>query len=131
MYVTQADFEQAFGEAELVDLLGQANDFAKTEAAAASLIAGYIGARYALPLLSVPDVVKGWTLDITRYRLWDKAAPDEVRRRYEDTLQQLRDLAAGKLALPPDVTGTPAATGFETEGFGAERVFTADTLKCF
>lgn len=131
MYVTQAEFEQAFGEKELTDLLGEGNDFTKTERAASSLIAGYIGTRYTLPLLTVPDVVKGWALDITRYRLWDQAAPDEVRRRYEDTLQQLRDLAAGKLALPPDVAGTPAAGGFETDGYSDTRVFTADTLKCF
>lgn len=131
MYVTQPEFEQAFGQDELTDLLGQGADFAKTEAAASSLIAGYIGARYTLPLLTVPDVVKGWALDITRYRLWDEAAPDEVRRRYEAALQQLRDLAAGKLALPPDATGTPAAAGFETDGYANDRVFTADTLKCF
>lgn len=131
MYVTEADFEQAFGLGELTDLLAEGADFAKTEAASASLIGGYIGARYTLPLAVVPDVVKGWALDVTRYRLWDDAAPEEVRRRYEDALAQLRDLAAGRLALPPDVNGTPAASGFETEGYAAERVFTADTLAGF
>lgn len=128
MYITQADFEQAFGEDELTDLLGQGADFTKAELAASSLVSGYIGARYTLPLLTVPDVVKGWTLDITRYRLWDEAAPEEVRRRYEDALQQLRDLAAGKLALPPGVDGTPSTGGFESEGYADERVFTATTL---
>jgi phage gp36-like protein len=131
MYITQAEFEQAFGQDELTDLLGQGADFTKTERAASSLVSGYIGAKYTLPLLTVPDVVKGWALDITRYRLWDEAAPEEVRRRYEDALQQLRDLAAGKLALPPGVDGTPSTGGFESEGFADERVFTAATLADF
>mgnify|MGYP000570761672 FL=1 len=131
MYVTKKDFEQAFGQDELADLLGQGADFEKTEQAASSLASGYIGARYTLPLLTVPDVVKGWALDITRYRLWDEAAPEEVRRRYEDALQQLRDLAAGKLALPPGVDGTPSTGGFESEGFADERIFTATTLEDF
>ena len=131
MYATKQDFEHAFGQDELADLTGQGSDFTKAEWAASSLISGYIGARYTLPLLTVPDVVKGWALDITRYRLWDEAAPEEVRRRYEDALKQLRDLAAGKLALPPGVNGTPSASGLEAEGYSAERVFTAETLADF
>lgn len=127
-YITDQEFEQAFGDEELADLTGDGAEFARAEAAASSLINGYIGARYTLPLLTVPDVVKGWALDITRYRLWDEAAPDEVRRRYEDALQQLRDLAAGKLALPPGVDGTPSTGGFESEGYADERIFTATTL---
>lgn len=131
MYVTQEQFEEAFGQEELDGLLNSGGSFADVEAAAASLASGYIGAKYTLPLLTVPDLVKGWVLDITRYRLWDEAAPTEVRRRYEDALQQLRDLAAGKLALPPDATGTPATGGFESEGYSDERVFTATTLADF
>lgn len=131
MYVTTADFEQAFGQAELADLLAGGEDFTKTEAAAASLADGYMAVRYPLPLLAVPSIVKGWVLDITRFRLWDKRAPEEVRRRYEDALQQLRHLAEGKLSLPPDASGTPATSGFESDGYSADRVFTADTLSCF
>lgn len=130
-YVTEEEFEQAFGRDELDDLLAGGADFAKTEAAAASLIGGYIGAKYALPLAAVPDIVKGWALDVTRYRLWDEQAPEEVRRRYEDALAQLRDLARGTIMLPPDANGTAAAGGFEAEGYSAERVFTSDTLAGF
>ena len=131
MYVTQEQFEEAFGQEELDDLLKAGGSFADVEAAAASLASGYIGTQYTLPLLTVPDVVKGWVLDITRYRLWDDQAPEEVRRRYEDALQQLRDLAAGKLALPPGVDGTPSTGGFESEGYADERIFTATTLAGF
>lgn len=131
MYVTDKDFERAFGESELSELLAAGHGFTEIEAAAASTIDGYIGVRYALPLAAVPELVKGWALDITRYRLWDEAAPDEVRRRYEDALDQLRDLAAGRLALPPDATGTASSSAFEYEAESAERVFTSDTLADF
>jgi len=131
MYVTQEDFEEAFGADELDGLLANGGDFAKTEAASAGIISGYIGGRYALPLVAVPDMVKGWALDITRYRLWDEHAPEEVRRRYEDALRQLRDLAAGRMVLPPDAAGTAAEGGFEAEGYSADRVFDADTLADF
>lgn len=128
MYVTQTEFEQAFGQDELSELLANGADFARAEAAAASLAEGYIGAKYALPLAAVPPVLKGWVLDITRYRLWEERAPDEVRRRYEDALGQLRDLARGVLALPPGAGGVQASTGFDSDGYSAERVFTSDTL---
>ncbi len=127
-YITDREFEQAFGDEELGDLTGDGAEFAKAAATASSTIDGYIGTRYTLPLLTVPDLVKGWALDITRYRLWDERAPEEVRRRYEDALQQLRDLAAGKLALPPGVDGAPSTGGFESEGYADERIFTAATL---
>jgi phage gp36-like protein len=127
-YITSEDFEEAFGAQELEDLLRDAADFEKSEAAAASLIDGYIAGRYALPLAAVPAVVKGWALDITRYRLWDEQAPEEVRRRYEDALAQLRDLAAEKLALPADAIGATATGSFIAEGYSATRVFTATTL---
>ena len=131
MYVTDTEFEQAFGQDELTQLLQEGADFARAEAAAASLADGYIAAKYALPLVAVPPVVKGWVLDITRYRLWEERAPEEVRRRYEDALGQLRDLARGVLALPPGVGGVQASSGFDSDGYSADRVFTASTLTNF
>lgn len=131
MYATKRDFEEAFGQQELADLVAEGASFEKTEREAASLAAGYIGARYTLPLATVPELVKALTLDITRYRLWDEAAPEEVRRRYEDALAQLRDLAAGRLTLPPDVNGAAPTDGIAIDGFCADRVFDADTLVDF
>ncbi len=130
-YITEDDFELAFGADELEELLANGGDFARTEAAAASTISGYLAARYALPLAAVPDIVKAWALDITRYRLWDEAAPEEVRRRYEAALAQLRDAQAGRFMLPPDAAGVKPAAQFESEGYAAERVFTAETLRDF
>lgn len=96
---------------------------------ATNLIDGYLATRYTLPLSSVPAMVQAWAADIARYRLWDDRAPDEVRKRYEDTLQQLGHVARGVIGLPPGSDGVkPDAGGMEAGGFCADRVFTSDTL---
>jgi phage gp36-like protein len=129
-YITNDEFEQAFGEEESNGLLREGNDFNKAAGAASSLIDGYIAGRYGLPLTSVPDLLKAWALDITRYRLWDEQAPEEVRRRYEDVLAQLKLLSEGKISLPiSDIQ--PTADTFVSDGFSRCRVFTDETLRGF
>lgn len=127
-YALKADFEKAFGEGEFSQLTGDDETiFEAAEIKAAAVVDGYVASKYALPLLTVPDLVKGWTLDIARFNLWDERAPEEVRARYDLALEQLRDLARGLVVLPPTVNG-PVATDFATAGFKAERVFTSETL---
>lgn len=131
-YVTEADFERRFGQDELSDLLRPGHAYAQVENEAASIVDGYLAVRYTLPLVNVPELVQALTADVARYRLWDERAPEEVRRRFESAMQQLRDLAAGRLVLPPDAAGTPPATGgVFFAGESAARVFTTDTLKGF
>lgn len=130
-YITEAQFEQRFGSAELSELLGEGSSFADVENDAASLIDGYLSSRYTLPLVSVPMIVTGWAADITRFKLWDDHAPEEVRRRYEDALTALGHLAKGVISLPPGSDGAPSAPGTNFGGYSAERVFTADTLRYF
>jgi phage gp36-like protein len=127
-YITDEDFEQAFGQSEAHGLLEDGNDFAKTEIAAASLINGFLGSRYTLPLASTPDLVKGWALDITRYRLWDDAAPEEVRRRYEDALKQLKQVSDGTISLPI-VIAAPTGNNFDGASYSNCRVFDECSLK--
>lgn len=130
-YVTAEDYEEAFSQGELADLIAGGQDFERQEAAASSLVDGYLAGRYVLPLASVPDMLRGWALDIVRYRMWSDQAPEEVRRRYEDALAQLRDLAARRIDLPPGSGGAPQAAAFNYAGESAARVFTMTTLKDF
>jgi phage gp36-like protein len=130
-YCTEAQFEARFGEREYADLLSSGHAYAQAENDAASMIDGYMASRYTLPLASVPGIVTGWAADITRFKLWDQRAPEEVRKRYEDAISQLRDLAAGRLSLPPDAAGVPVAAGVAFDGYAACRVFSADTLAGF
>jgi len=114
-YITRSEFEKRFGEAELADLTDE----------------NYFSSRYALPLTTTPTIVTAWAADITRFKLWDDHAPEEVRRRYEDVLGQLSALAKGQISLPPGSDGNQAAMATAFAGYSAERVFTQDTLREF
>ncbi len=129
-YLTRAQFEKRFGATELEELTEQ-NDFNAAAGQAQSLIDGYLASSYTLPLSSVPSLVTAWAADITRFLLWDDHAPEEVRKRYDDAISQLGQLARGIIKLPPDALGTPVAGSLSFGGFSAERVFTADTLRDF
>ena len=130
-YITEAQFEQRFGISEMSDLLANGASFGESENDAASLIDGYLAARYSLPLVSVPTIVTGWAADITRFKLWGSHAPEEVRKRYDDALAQLRLVATGTIALPPGSDGAPAAAPVAFAGYSAARVFTSDSLAGF
>lgn len=130
-YLTQEQFSQRFGATELVDLLSNGAGFEDVEQDAASLINGYLTARYSLPLSSVPTLVAGWAADIARFKLWDDHAPEEVRKRYEDALAQLKLLAQGVISLPPGSNGAQVTAKVSFAGYSAERVFTQDTLREF
>lgn len=129
-YITQTGLQERFGATEIADLAeSDTNAVARACTDATNLINGYLSARYTLPLTSVPDMVVGWAADIARYRLWDDQAPEEVRRRYEDTLKQLEQLAKGLIALPPGTDGAPVSGPINFGGYSATRVFTEDTLR--
>lgn len=130
-YLTRLQFENRFGEEELTDLEASGNSFGQCENEAASLIDGYMAVKYTLPLLTVPALVTGWAQDITRFKLWDERAPQEVKDRYEMAITQLEQLAKGLIALPPDASGVVPTAGFAFAGFSATRVFNEDTLSGF
>lgn len=136
-YCAKADLVKRFGDREISDLLDRDNDGAEDTRAlesaisdADALIDGYLSARYAVPLSSVPALIVSISCDLTRYKLWDDRAPEEVRKRYQDALSQLRDISKGVLSLPS--TSTTASSdlgGIEyTEG---DRLFTMDSLRGF
>jgi len=129
-YLTRAQFEKRFGADELAELT-ESNDFNAAAGDAKSMIDGYLASRYTLPLEYVPALVTAWSADITRFLLWDERAPEEVRRRYEDALSQLKQLSQGLIHLPPDSLGTKPASSIAFAGFSADRVFTSDSLRDF
>ena len=141
-YIDRAGLEQRFGVTEIAELLdddnsstessAETNSLARACEDATAMVDGYLSSRYGLPLASVPDLVVGWAADLARFKLWDDHAPEEVRRRYEDTISALRDLARSLISLPPGVDGAPAADGgFNSDGYSDERIFTATTLAGF
>ena len=136
-YATLTDLTERFGERQLLEIADREGngvvdsdvvDRALTDADAE--INTYVGRRYPLPLAPVPERIASLAADIAFFRLHPSAVPEDVRRRYEDALAALRDIADGKAVL--DAEGAQPASG--TGGPAAvtqERVFSRTTLDGF
>lgn len=97
-------------------------------------INAFVGVRYALPLPSTPDLVKLIAIDIAVYRLASDhlRLTDEIIRRYENAVRQLKDIGAGKAVLPITAAtgGAVAAPPDMTIIVDAPpRIFDRDTLR--
>lgn len=71
-------------------------------------IDGYLAARYALPLASVPGLLQSTACHLARYHLLGDAASDEARKRYDDAVRLLKGLASGAIVLPGAAALAPA-----------------------
>lgn len=131
-YATPAAFKLRFGETEFDDLTSEGTSvFTQAADDADAVINGYLASRYTLPLTTVPALVVAWALDLTRYNLWDERSPEEVRRRQEEVLAQLKLLSEGKISLPPGSDSTVPTVSAAPAYYSATRVFDADTLSDF
>lgn len=136
-YCTLNDLVKRFSESEINDLLDRNDDaihdaqtLDMTIADADSLIDGYLGVRYKVPIIPTPNIIKAFSCDITRFLLWDDHAPDEVRKRYDDVIARLKDYAKGLMVLP-DVEVAPQNPSGGVDFIANERVFSQDTLRGF
>ena len=81
----------------------------KIIAQAESTVNGYAAAKFSLPL-PVSPLPERWALAIAEYELYKLGAggavQEKIRQAYDDTMKELRDLAAGKLSLPVGDDGT-------------------------
>lgn len=118
-YCTPQDLIDAFGEVEIIELTDRATprtnavDMAVAQGAcdrATAEVNAALAGRYALPLPTVPALLKYIGKDLARYHLWDSQPPDLVAKRYEAATAQLRELARGVLSLGADVDGATVAT---------------------
>lgn len=118
-YLTLSDLLAAHSEQALIDLTDRTDPPTGTIVAAVvdAAIAGacaevdsYLGQRYSVPLSDpVPAAVTDAALTITWYRLHtDRAADKDLRVRYEDAVRWLRDVSAGRAALPGVATSSTA-----------------------
>lgn len=98
-YCTRSDLENRFGSDVLADLeYGRPNAVAEAIADASSLIDSYIGARYSLPLTTVPATLVSAARDLVRYSL-DVDPTDAVKDRRSQAVDYLKALASGKATL--------------------------------
>ena len=84
--------------------------------------------RYTLPIDPVPQILRRCVADMARYYLNRYDPPDDVRKRYEDALRRLQQIAQGLLDLGLDAAGStvieaggamvkPVCRLFDTGGF--------------
>ena len=105
MYATRADIEAIYGAKHLETLVPVDVDMdvaiARAIADAEALVDTYLGARYTVPLPIVPQVVRGFTIDMACWKLapaHDRLT-DEIARRAKCALDVLKDIAAGKATI--------------------------------
>ena len=137
-YITLADLETRFGRTELVQLTDPVNVEAidtevvdRTLADVDAEIDGYVAARYALPLPSVPQLLVVIACNIARFRLMGDSTTEEARKRYEDAVKLLKALSAGQVVLPNAPALTPAAGGIAVAHRAPRRVFGPDALESY
>jgi phage gp36-like protein len=136
-YASREDMEARFGEREVIALTdrqgsGAVNEAVLSEAleAADDEINGYLRGRYGLPLPTVPRLITRLACDIARYRLCgaEVTETEPVRNRYKDAVKLLESIAAGKISLGLDESGSvapePSGVGIST----GPRTFTDETL---
>ncbi len=127
-YATQQDMIDRFAQTELVELTDRGNtgnidstvlNRALTDADA--LIDGYLQSRYTLPLAVAPKVLTLYAGDIARYLLYDNHATEQVKKRYDDAIAFLKQVAKGAITLGLSATGDqPAeADGAQMESGGS------------
>ena len=125
-YATQADLEVRFKQQELIELTDEANLGVIDAAAIAVALAdadaeinGYLAGRYSLPLSQTSPELVRLACDITRYKLFDTRATDQVKARYDDAIKKLRDVSGGKASLGIDQASQPVTVaGGATIGSG-------------
>ena len=116
-YATLDDFLTRFGEREAIDLtdrdgLGVVDEAVLGQALtdASSLVDGYVGGRYQVPLSNVPAMIINVVCDLARFALCRTEASEAVKVRYEKAIGLLRDISASRLDLGPDNQGKAQLT---------------------
>lgn len=132
-YCTKQNMIDRFGSEELIQLTDRTNagvidDTVLNQAIddASSEIDGYLAGRYALPLATVPTALTRIACNMARYHLYDDAATEAVRQRYEDAVKFLRSVGTGQIdmGLATDGSRPTPSTGAQMESGG--RVFGRD-----
>jgi len=138
-YALVQDMIDRFGEAELIQLTDRAIPPTGSYVAeiieenlndAEAEINAYLANRYALPLAEVPTILKRLTCDVARYHLHGSNLTEEVTQRYKDSVAFLKRISKGDASLGINQdSGTSPTVENVPEYFGAERIFSNDSLR--
>ena len=136
-YASLDDLIERSGDAEIRAIADRDRDGVPDAAVIAealqdadNLINSYVGAKYAVPLETVPPIVNTWAISIARYFLHRNGAPDHVKTDYDNAVAAAKDVARG-LGTLPVAPGDPAVTPSSATVVAAhpDQVFTPDRLR--
>lgn len=132
-YASRNDLTERYRADEIDQLEAGGRSVAKALADADEEINEALRQRYTLPLASVPPRLVFLACEIARYRLYDDAASEQLRERYEDARRALRDIAQGTVRL--DIAPAPGESlpgqivgGEALSSSSPPRLFTRETL---
>ncbi|MBB4266895.1 phage protein Gp36 family protein [Roseospira visakhapatnamensis] len=121
--VADRDFDGAADETAVMAALDEA----------AGLIDAYLAPRYALPLAAVPDILRRAAVDLAARLLCTNPSDlvGDIKDRAERADALLRDLAAGRAALPPEAVpgAAPGEPPRPVVMAGPPRLMTRNTLR--
>lgn len=140
-YITNADIQTRLGSATYVQVADDDGDGVadtgvvdEARVAAEGELDSYLAVRHAVPVdvtvhPELAGVLRGAALDLAEYRLRLRRPPvsEDARRRRDQTIDWLRLIAAGTVALP--ALSAPAASGPVAQGGGATRVLSRAELE--
>jgi phage gp36-like protein len=141
-YSTLTDIEDVIPQAFVVQLTndtgGATVDQAKVDKAisdADELIDGFLRGRYTLPLSSLPNLVRKFSVDIAVFNLYSRRpeleTPENVVTRYKDALKLLEQIQKGLVTLGIAGAQTPEPGEFKTNKTEEDRIFNKETLDQF
>jgi phage gp36-like protein len=103
-----------------------------------TIIDGYLRSRYSLPLEEVPTLLKTFSVDLVKHRLYSRRMtemPDSVKDSYKNTIKMLESIQAGKLTLGIIADSTDdqltKTNKFITNKTTSDKVFSVDVLNGF
>lgn len=117
-YLTVQDYIDRFGDQEATRLTSEtqppARDDTKIERAiedSEEEVDGYVARRYALPLATVPRVLKTWVAVLAREKLHKTRPTPEVQAAADRARSQLRETSTGVFKLLAADESAPEPTG--------------------
>lgn len=124
-YLTVAQMKQRAGSSELAGLLNLSGDALDTELdsiieKAEGMVNGYLQVNYTTPLTGSAGLkmARDWTFHLANHDANARGRGTEVRevvkRLYENTMRELRDVQAGKMMIPDEVAAKEAGRSFDT-----------------
>lgn len=136
-YCTESDLLSLIPQQELAELTTDSGDIPDSQVVAEAIeradaeIDAYLGSRYTLPLMPVPDQVKGLSMDMALYHLYSRrsVAPPVRHRKYEGALSFLQQIAAGEAVVEGASELLTESTQVESEFSGATRLFSRTTQR--